>query len=67
MDDKATDPEKDELRFMLMSRNEMIMEDISLVALDARSTGLHYRVRTVVNAAAKIAALISAARALTED
>ena len=52
---------------MLMSPDEMTMEDISVVALNARSTGLRYRVRTVVNAAAKIAALISAARALTED
>ena len=67
MVEKASKAEKDELLIMLMTRVGMIMEDVSVVALVARSAGLHDRVRTVANAAAKIAALASAARVLAED
>ena len=67
MVEKALYPEKDELLIMLMPRIGMIMEDISVVALDASSAGLRNRVRTVADAATRIAALASAARILAQD
>jgi hypothetical protein len=60
-------PENDELLIMLMTRVGMIMEDISVVALDARSAGLHDRVNVVADAATKIATLSAAARALSYE
>jgi hypothetical protein len=65
MDDVAAlDPDVIELVVQLCTRMGMIMEDASVLALDASDEGLEQRVMGLATAAQTIAAVVGAAQRL---
>ncbi len=63
----ALDPDLVALVVQLNTRIGMIMEDVSLVALDATSDRLEVRVQEIARASGRIAALVEAARVLLAE
>ncbi len=63
----ALDPDLVALVVQLNTRIGMIMEDVSLVALDASSDGLEVRMQEIARASGRIAALVEAARVLLAE
>lgn len=61
------DPELHDLVITLLTRIGMIMEDVSPVALDARSGGVHARAHIVSEACTKIGALTAAVHSLIRE
>lgn len=60
----ATDPEVSEFVVQLCTRLGMIMEDVTVLALDASHEGLEQRVTELAKAAQTIAAVADAAQSL---
>ena len=67
MPQTALDPDLIALVVQINTRIGMIMEDVSLLALDATTEGLEARIRKIADAGRRIAALVGAAQALIAD
>lgn len=67
MDQTALDADLVALVVQLNTRIGMIMEDVSLAALDATSEGLKARVQAIAAASGRITALVGASQALLTE